>query len=694
MKRLVVFILWVFSLAANAQDTSQVSLDEVVVTATRSERKLSNVAVPTTLISQKQIIQSGSLRLQDILSEQTGLFITQAFGKGLQMQGLSADYTLILLNGEPFIGRMSGVLDLSRIAVGNIRKIEIVKGPSSSLYGSEALAGVVNIITDQPTADRLSGSLRYGRFNTLDGALHASVKRNRFSASAFINSNSSEGYRLLPFSNLKTVEPFWRVTNQLDVAYQFSAKTKLSLIARNNSEEISNTIAVQNLGQTILSKGKERNRDININPVLSHKWSEKIKTQLRGYASVFSSSQQLNVKDIISNYDDKFRQQFYRIENQTDISANDKLNLNIGGGYVREIVNSNRYDSLLINRNNHIGYVFGQGEWAPTDKLNLIAGLRYDMNQNYASVFSPKLALKYQLNQKLSITASAGRGFKAPDFRQLYLNFTNVAAGSYAVFGSLTAQNEIDRLSADGQIESLTPSYFELADLSPETSTGINAGLQYKASALLLFKMNLFRNDINNLILTDVIAYKKNGGQIFSYLNISRAFTQGGEVEFNWVKNKWQISGGYQYLITADKDVLQQIRDGKVFTRDLASGVSRKMDRSEYAGLPQRSTHMGNLKVFREWENGWFLTFRNIYRSRWGSNDLDGNGLINREDEFARGFVQVNVSVGKTIGNGIRVMIGVDNLLNYKDEINLPTLPGANGYASFTYNFLNNNKHK
>ncbi|MEY3436453.1 MAG: hypothetical protein RL335_909, partial [Bacteroidota bacterium] len=316
MKRLVVFILWVFSLAANAQDTSQVSLDEVVVTATRSERKLSNVAVPTTLISQKQIIQSGSLRLQDILSEQTGLFIAQAFGKGLQMQGLSADYTLILLNGEPFIGRMSGVLDLSRIAVGNIRKIEIVKGPSSSLYGSEALAGVVNIITDQPTADRLSGSLRYGRFNTLDGALHASVKRNRFSASAFINSNSSEGYRLLPFSNLKTVEPFWRVTNQLDVAYQFSANTKLSLIARNNSEEISNTIAVQNLGQTILSKGKERNRDININPVLSHKWSEKIKTQLRGYASVFSSSQQLNVKDIISNYDDKFRQQFYRIENQ------------------------------------------------------------------------------------------------------------------------------------------------------------------------------------------------------------------------------------------------------------------------------------------------------------------------------------------------------------------------------------------
>lgn len=694
MKRIVGCILLFFAGVTNAQDTTHSSLDEIVVTATRSERKLSNVAVPTSLISQKQIQLSGSLRLQDILSEQTGLFITQSFGKGLQMQGLSSDYTLILLNGEPFIGRMSGVLDLSRIAVGNIRKIEIVKGPSSSLYGSEALAGVVNIITDQPAADRLSASLRYGRFNTLDGSVNASVKRNRFSASAFVNSNSSEGYRLLPFSNLKTVEPFWRLTNQLEAAYQFSPKTKLSIIGRYNSEEISNTIAVQNLGQTIISKGKELNKDVNINPVFSHKFSDKFKTQFRGYTSLFSSSQKLDVKNNISNYDDEFRQRFYRLENQTDLTLNTTLHINVGGGYVRETVNSNRYDSLSTNRLNHIGYIFWQAEWNPLEKFSLIGGLRYDANQNYASVLSPKLALKYQLNQKLSFTASVGRGFKAPDFRQLYLNFTNVAAGSYSVFGSLVAQEEIDRLNSDGQIESLTPSYYTLKDLSPETSTGINAGMQYKVSSSLLFKMNVFRNDINNLILTDIIAFKKNGGQIFSYLNISRAFTQGGELEFNWVKNQWQFTGGYQFLMTADKDVLKQIQDGKVFTRDANSGISRKMSRSEYAGLPQRSTHMLNLKVFREWGNGWFATVRSIYRSRWGMNDLDGNGLINRDDEFAKGFVQLNISAGKTFANGIRLMAGVDNLLNYKDEVNLPTLPGANWYTSITYNFLKNFKNK
>ena len=268
-------------------------MEEVVVTATRSERKLSNVAVPTTIISSKRIMQSGSLRLNDILGEQTGLFITESFGKGLQMQGLSPDYTLILLNGEPLIGRTGGVLDLSRIAVGNIKKIEIIKGPSSSLYGSEALAGVVNIITDQPAAERLSASLRYGRFNTLDGTINGSMKAGKFSGSAFVNSNSSEGYSLVPGSIQKTVEPYWRLTNQVQAAYDFNNKTKLSASFRYATEDIQNSITVQNLGQTILSTGKETNKDMNFNPVLSHIFNKHWKTHLRGYVSTFGSDQKL-----------------------------------------------------------------------------------------------------------------------------------------------------------------------------------------------------------------------------------------------------------------------------------------------------------------------------------------------------------------------------------------------------------------
>ena len=137
-------------------------LNEVIITATRNERKLGNVAVPVNIISQKNIQQAGSLRLKDILQEQPGLFLTSGFGVGVQMQGLNPDYTLILIDGEPLTGRTSGVLDLNRVTTGNIKKIEIVKGPSSSLYGSEALAGVINIITDKSYEKKLNIAARYG----------------------------------------------------------------------------------------------------------------------------------------------------------------------------------------------------------------------------------------------------------------------------------------------------------------------------------------------------------------------------------------------------------------------------------------------------------------------------------------------------------------------------------------------------
>ena len=114
-----------FSQVRFVKDTIQSQGDSVVVTATRSERKLSNVTVPVTIINAKAIQQIGALRLTDILKEQPGLSMTSGFGAGVQLQGLNPDYTIILINGEPLVGRTAGVLDLNRIALGNIKKIEI-----------------------------------------------------------------------------------------------------------------------------------------------------------------------------------------------------------------------------------------------------------------------------------------------------------------------------------------------------------------------------------------------------------------------------------------------------------------------------------------------------------------------------------------------------------------------------------------
>ena len=693
MKKQILFCL-IFSLTTLitiAQNDSAISnLNEIVVTATRSERKLGNVAVPVSIISEKNIKQAGSVRLTDILNEQAGLYLTSGFGSGIQMQGLNPDYTLILLNGEPFIGRTAGVLDLNRITVGNVQKIEIVKGPSSSLYGSEAMAGVINIITKQPINNNYSAGIRYGTYNTIDANITAATKINKLLIQAFINNYSTDGFSIRPYSVERTVAPINRLTNQIQLNYPFSSKTKLSVLTRYNYESIINKIAVTNTGSVTYSDGYEKHYDFNINPVLTHNFSKKVNSSLRLYHSRFKSTQDLNTSTT-NLYNDYFLQDFYRAENQTNYVINDKTSFNIGAGYIAEDVRSSRYNDKDSKKSSSVYYGFIQNEYKPTNNLSIITGIRYDKNQIYASSFSPKIAIHYNSNNKIIINASIGRGFKAPDFRQLYLNFTNTAAGSYSVFGVLEAQNQLERLDKMGQIQSYEADFYKLTALKPEFSTGINLGIKIIPSLKSFIDINIFRNDIENLIDSRLIAYYTNGAQIFSYLNVKDAYTKGFEVNVGHKLLKhFTLTSGYQFLLTADKQQIENIKNGLVYTKD-ANGISRKLDISEYFGLPNRSKHMANLKLLYE-KNKFFANTRIMYRSKWAVNDKDGNGLYNTNDEFAKGYVQLNCAVGNQFKNGITILTGCDNILNYTDTNNLPNMAGRTFYISLNYQITKNKK--
>src|SRR5687768_16015639 len=97
-----------------AQDSLETKeLQTLVVTATRSERELGALPIPVTVVQESQLKSMGSLRLNEVLGEQTGLAIANDHGTGVQMQGFAPEYTLILVDGEPLIGRTSGVLDLN-----------------------------------------------------------------------------------------------------------------------------------------------------------------------------------------------------------------------------------------------------------------------------------------------------------------------------------------------------------------------------------------------------------------------------------------------------------------------------------------------------------------------------------------------------------------------------------------------------
>lgn len=694
---ILLFVVIFCSLASQAQTDSLRALEEVVITATRQERRLGNVAVPVTLIQQQQIRQAGSLRLREILQEQSGIFITSGFGAGIQMQGLNPEHTLILVDGQPLVGRTSGILDLNRIAVSGIKRIEIVKGPSSSLYGSEAMAGVINLITESPGARSLEASIRYGvgnpdkgwalpfastSFQQADFDLQAGYRIGKWKIRQTNNLLFADGTSFRPFSTDRIPRPIRRLTHQTTLQRDLGTRASFRMLVRANQDRIDQAFSVRNNGQIIDSYGRELNDELNVQPTLTIRPARKLQLHTRGYLTRYVGDQRLNfIQKPDSSYLDRFEQNFYRVEQQLDWDLHTS-DLVFGAGYQLDQARSTRYDALSSRKQNRVAYAFGQWEWRLNTKWISIVGMRYDNNQQFAAAFTPKWAIRYKPNEQWSFNASVGQGFKAPDFRQLYLNFTNNAAGGYSVYGTQDAIRLINELDRIGQIAELKPEFERLTQLSPEYSTGINLSAEYRPRTSLRFRFNGFRNDIRSLIDVRQVATRIDGAQIFSYLNVKRAFTHGIESEFQWqLDPRWQISGGYQYLRTGDKDEWERVKQGLEYTRS-PDGTSRVMTKAEYVGLPNRSNHQAQFKLRYQPAEQRFLYLRFLYRSRWTVANSNGNGVHDLQDEFASGFLQVNLSGGIPLRSHIQLQAGMDNVFNYQDLNNLPNLPGRNLYLS------------
>ena len=226
------FIVCKFSFSQSLNDSvDETRLNEVIISATKTIRQLSTLPLPAKLISKKEISLSNSSRLSDILDDQIGIFIVPDFGggNGIQIQGLDSEYTLLLVDGYPIIGRQSGTLDLDRISIGNIEKIEIIKGSSSSLYGTDAIGGVVNLITSKTNEPfTLNSYYKISSFNTNDLNLNIGlISEKGHNLNAFINLFNTDGYDLIEKDIFNTVEPYKNVTAFVRHNYEYK---NLSLI--------------------------------------------------------------------------------------------------------------------------------------------------------------------------------------------------------------------------------------------------------------------------------------------------------------------------------------------------------------------------------------------------------------------------------------------------------------------------------
>ncbi|PKQ64716.1 TonB-dependent receptor plug domain-containing protein [Raineya orbicola] len=504
---------------AQQSDTLQkkeTEIEQIVVTATRTERIIASLPLPTQIVSAKTIQLTALSRLNEIIQEQTGLLTIPDFGggEGIQLQGLDAAYTMILIDGQPLVGRRAGTLDLSRITLHNIERIEIVKGASSSLYGSEALAGVVNIITKKIHTDSIfkgGCSYRIASFATHDASATLQIGKKKMGLDLFANYFASKGYNLSNNDYLQTVEPFQNITLQPKIQINIAPQWQLTFNNRfySQSQDYKAIIANERM------KGETKSQEWNHSLLVEQKINDKWRMNYDFYGTNFRFDEYLN-----NSQNQLFEQNFYNqwfirpeVRSHWRVGQN---TLTTGIGLTYETLERTYFSQKATLQ---AQYLLAQYEWFWKNKWNFLAGFRYDHHLQYQSQCSPKLAINYQLKDNWFLKSSLGYGYKAPDLRQLYFDFTNSAVG-YAVFGYNVAENKIRLLQEQGQIVFVREGADFSTPLKPESSFNYNLGTYFEKKTWSI-DCNIFYNQIRNLIDTRAVAQLANGQNVFSYFNVN-----------------------------------------------------------------------------------------------------------------------------------------------------------------------------
>jgi outer membrane receptor for ferrienterochelin and colicins len=263
----------------------------------------------------------------------------------------------------------------------------------------------------------------------------------------------------------------------------------------------------------------------------------------------------------------------------------------------------------------------------------------------------------------------------------------------YSVFGAEELNTQLMLLQNEGVLEQIMIDPSASGNLKPETSTSWNAGSKIKASEKLSGEVDAFRNDIAGLIETQPVAQKTNGQYVYSYLNLNKVFTQGIQADISFEMNKnISTSGGYQFLETGDKKVIEELREGKIFARDPVTSYSYKVNQENYGGLFNRSKHTFNIKLqYLNIRYHWDVSLRYVYRGKYGFGDVNGNTILDSPAEYVKGYGLINVAASKKLNKHFLVRAAVNNLSGYTNADNIPSLSGRTYFVSLLLNFNGKN---
>ncbi|MRG92745.1 TonB-dependent receptor [Polyangium spumosum] len=507
------------------------------------------------VVTREEAERRGATNVAEAIAGQPGVQINPAaYGdignpSAIQIQGLDRQRVLILEDGERVIGDVGGAIDLSRMPLSDVARVEVVAGPMSSLYGTSAIGGVVNVVTGQPLAPGFSGRARLeGRSRR--GVIaqgNASWRGERAWATLDGNFFRTDGVSLLEDSVDLAMPSRLQGMLGLRVGGKLGRRMRLQGRMRwiHDASEGRQSQVVPGLGTYRIDLPQrtdrftlhlvelvELGRGSSLRLALGQQWAFDTTRKDRFESPLDESRDRrasLSSLEATGTFADGRRTWVVGMRAEVEKLSQSLTKVELVGGDVQ----SRTADELVpVTLGSVAGYA--QLGWRLLDSLTLLAGGRAEMHLRYGGVAVPRLALAYQPTENVTVRASVGRGFRAPAAKEIGFAFDHGALG-YRVLGN--------------------------PDLGPETSWGTSGDVSFKSRAGLLLRGSVFANWIDGLIDIDIRPAASQGGvDDYTYRNIGRARTFGAQIDGAVTLSRvLRAEAGYSYLWTRDDENLRPL---------------------------------------------------------------------------------------------------------------------------------------
>lgn len=509
------------------------NIEEVVVTGNAKEIKARESIHKVRVIDRKDIEKRAAVNLQDALMNELNIQIEQdpILGSNLSMMGLGGNDIKIMIDGVPVVGRMNGNVDLSQINLNNIERIEIVEGPMSVMYGTNAIAGVINLITKKGQQNKVEAGVNTfyesaGRYN-IDGSV--GFKKNQHFVELSGGRYFFDGWHPEEYDRNVSWNPKEQYFGEINYVFRtkddwfhkFRANVFQDKILNRFDPYVTSPVpfAFDDWYQTnrndfsYIAEGNF-NKNLFFSSTNSFNNFKRTKnTYVKNLSTLESelvSTESMQDTTLTNQW---MSRSYIAYQNEDKIYS-----LQVGYDFNHEMGRGQRFsgeDGGDASITDIAG--FASMTIKPGDKLSINPGIRYSYNSRYATIPTPSIGVKYDITKTLSYRFSYGMGFRAPSLRELYLVFND---SNHNIFGN--------------------------TDLEAESSHNINTSIDYAKqvnSHFINFRFSGFYNYKFN-----AIALAAASVDTFTYLNISNFTSAGFQFDAIYKHNKWEVNSGFSIL--------------------------------------------------------------------------------------------------------------------------------------------------